>query len=135
MRGKGLHPVWTRKQFHPPRRKCPRNLLRAGARSDGRRCAMSRVPELYLNQRGRVVTHGNVYRACSYEQLVTSSGLPLLHSTREDHSQLRRTVTGQRGMSPKWVEVGRSRAGSEVGRSVSFRVHFGSTSGTAGRHL
>ena len=49
---------------------------------------------MYLNQRGRVVTHGNVYRACSYEQLVTSSGLPLLHSTREDHSQLRRTVTG-----------------------------------------
>ena len=29
MGGKGLHSDWTRKQFHPPRRKCPRNLLRA----------------------------------------------------------------------------------------------------------
>ena len=32
-------------------------------------------------------------------------------------------------MSPKWVEVGRSRAGPEVRRNVSFWVHFGSTSG------
>ena len=30
-------------------------------------CAMSPALGLYLNPRGRPVTHGNVYRACSYE--------------------------------------------------------------------